>query len=1016
MASSKANLGRPKGAKLEGLKQVASCRIKEMTGPKSKHKANKWLLPILAFCSMLGVVFSIGGITLAAYLNALQVENQVKVDFSDLGQYFSGQITEETNEEGIRTRNIEIRLPEELISLQKLNAIGIFGPEDTFYLTQDLTWDSNGPALNPIGTEEVPFDSTFDGRGHTISGLQVESYDSSDVGMFGYTSVNSTIKNLILQSPVINVKASVKESGFGSPAEPIYQTAAANLPDISFTANDGNHVYIHNPDDASQPATIAGFRPNATISDGENQVAVPLIYESSDPDIIALDYGSDGQFAGTAQCFSNSDYAAEVTAVTITAKARYSIGEEFGYYVLERYQFNVLGTGRISTSTTTVDNNGVSETYNTGAFKTIHSAYRPHGYYVGFFIGHCDGYANHLGLEGGNSHNQSSNGRIVVDDRSRTTVYSASSLIGLSRMDNPLDSSAGDTMRIVYQFDSLPGEKDFSEDETNGGQTIPGMKVRDIERGYTDVNAAYGSGYSQAEINSIYQTTPNPDSDFSGTITVDAFDPDLKLDKDSNQQTANAESITSRILPSGMMEYSKIWPGTNQEIVATNLGQSSFPVSSNWEKINYKESDNPNDLSFTGQVLDGGLGAGTMTKVTHGIYNRTIWVIVGTLHETDNFYYRMVRGIYAQNAFSIWATKNFTSYFDENGFDVNIDISYVATRDLGTEANQNSFQMLYNAYNPEVKGQAGWTLGGYTSANGPQDGWRSSYAQMLFWQDMSRPYDKNFELTEAMYNPDDHPIIDDGQLHEDTITIEFTQENAGLISNIWDALFGDSDVEQRYPMMLLGIGSNTATDGENMRFYSDIYQGQNRTMRITSDDYTFDSNSQDGRTHLKNYIFFPTTSDWWPDWLGDNSRGYQAYRINTNESTSFGEDDNAYNNRERGYFNSYFEVENGTKVYIRDIDVTFTNRVGNTESIVYNVDYIDSTTSAPVFDEATETFDSWPIDSNVQVVIDMDSTNGSVDFDFYRTGNEVHGYYSSANYPLQNADTLFGNDAVLTQG
>ena len=191
---SKANLGRPKGAKLEGLKQVASCRIKSLTGPKNEHKANKWLLSILAVCSMLGVVFSIGGITLAAYLNALQVKNEVKVDFDDLSQYFSGQITEETNAEGVRTRNIEIRLPEELISLQKLNALGLFGPEDTFYLTQDLTWNNDGPALNPIGTEEVPFESTFDGRGHTISGLQVESYDSSDVGMFGYTSVNSTIK------------------------------------------------------------------------------------------------------------------------------------------------------------------------------------------------------------------------------------------------------------------------------------------------------------------------------------------------------------------------------------------------------------------------------------------------------------------------------------------------------------------------------------------------------------------------------------------------------------------------------------------------------------------------------------------------------------------------------------------------------------------------------------------------------------------------------------------------------
>jgi hypothetical protein len=47
----------------------------------------------------------------------------------------------------------------------------------------------------PIGTLDIPYSGTFDGDGHTISGVTI-SGTSSNVGLFGYTAESAVIKNL----------------------------------------------------------------------------------------------------------------------------------------------------------------------------------------------------------------------------------------------------------------------------------------------------------------------------------------------------------------------------------------------------------------------------------------------------------------------------------------------------------------------------------------------------------------------------------------------------------------------------------------------------------------------------------------------------------------------------------------------------------------------------------------------------------------------------------------------------
>lgn len=67
--------------------------------------------------------------------------------------------------------------------------------------------DLQSHAFTPIGTKEFPFTGTFDGNGHTISNLFIDS-DEDNVGLFGYVASNAaaestvTIKNPTSQTEV----------------------------------------------------------------------------------------------------------------------------------------------------------------------------------------------------------------------------------------------------------------------------------------------------------------------------------------------------------------------------------------------------------------------------------------------------------------------------------------------------------------------------------------------------------------------------------------------------------------------------------------------------------------------------------------------------------------------------------------------------------------------------------------------------------------------------------------------
>ena len=963
-----------------------------MTGPKNEHKANRWLLSILAVCSMLGVVFSIAGITLAAYLNALQVKNQVKVDFDDLSKYFYQVAENEAgNPEAGHTYVIQsksgLSASEQFINLQKIVTLGLLKTNDIVTLNEDVSWDQN-LILSPIGSDDMPFDSTFNGAGHTISNLLVAGLDGRDVGMFGYTSINSEVKNLILDHPTITVSPNSSEDGngiYGGPIDRYFQSAAEGLPDISFTQQSGS-IFIDN--DSGNTGIISGFSTSFTDVNGASH---QIEYETSDPNTIELTIDSSG--AVTGHCKVNEESLAkdfDLFPCTITAKVRYAIDDQFGYYVMERYQFNVLGNGKVSTSTVELTEGDPNSAVSSGAFKTIHPEYDDHKLNVGFFIGHCDGKANHLGLYGGNGNNSGQNGTIVIQGNSRPSAYSARVLIGKTRKDNPVDASAGDIMSINYNYRSaINGDHDYSD-----------LKVRDYQYGYENPGQGYGGNYTYSSTGGWFPTYSGDVVDFYGSDE----NGDYGTEKDSAAQNNNAAELTNAIIPAPMQEYSKFFPGSNTSTAADSNGYK--PVTSNWESnITYEDDADTEEANdggmFNAQVLDGGLGAGTVNRPT------SLTALFGIITS----YYRVTRAININNGFWVWSTKDLSPIFGQNLFYINFHISYVATRDEGVDPNQNSFQLLFNAYNPEVEGSAikfgDWEI---------SSGWNSSHTKMLFWQDLSHPYaPDNSEIASlnSIYNPADHPVIDDGQLHSDVITLEIDQQNGGWFQTISN-MFG-ADYEVRYPTFAFGYGSNIDVNGNvysasnhqsTMRYYADYYYVNNSRVTLYNNDHFIDwkNDALNNSTYLDEATF------------GIVGTGYQDYTAPNNQS-----EENGHNNYERGYFNSYFEVAGGTKIYIKDFQVSFTNRLGNTEDIIYNVDYVTNGTDADTaygWDNETQAWNAWPDNSNVLVNFDFDDLNqaGDLTFRFYRNNDTVYGYYSNGNYPLANTDTVGYGQATLVQG
>jgi hypothetical protein len=99
----------------------------------------------------------------------------------------------------VKADNISVGTQAELAALAGSTHEG-----DVITLTADiaLTFGS-GEYWTPIGTFTTPFEGTFEGNGHTISGISID-YTTGDelAGLFGYVGTSGVVKNVIVAGGV----------------------------------------------------------------------------------------------------------------------------------------------------------------------------------------------------------------------------------------------------------------------------------------------------------------------------------------------------------------------------------------------------------------------------------------------------------------------------------------------------------------------------------------------------------------------------------------------------------------------------------------------------------------------------------------------------------------------------------------------------------------------------------------------------------------------------------------------
>ena len=86
---------------------------------------------------------------------------------------------------------------------------------DDIVLNEKIEVDENGTVTNgdkldqwtPIGTSSHPYTGTFNGNGHTISGLYLDSSSANYQGLFGCLDQGGTVKNLTLTDSYININS-----------------------------------------------------------------------------------------------------------------------------------------------------------------------------------------------------------------------------------------------------------------------------------------------------------------------------------------------------------------------------------------------------------------------------------------------------------------------------------------------------------------------------------------------------------------------------------------------------------------------------------------------------------------------------------------------------------------------------------------------------------------------------------------------------------------------------------------
>ena len=114
--------------------------------------------------------------------------------------------------EGVLCDELRINNADEFIEFSKNVSSGARYKRVTVFLNSDI--DFTEKTFEPIGNESNGFNGVFDGQGHIISNLEVNS-SNEYVGLFGYSS-GTTIKNVVMDSSC-SITSSIYSTNYVTP-------------------------------------------------------------------------------------------------------------------------------------------------------------------------------------------------------------------------------------------------------------------------------------------------------------------------------------------------------------------------------------------------------------------------------------------------------------------------------------------------------------------------------------------------------------------------------------------------------------------------------------------------------------------------------------------------------------------------------------------------------------------------------------------------------------------------------
>ena len=450
-------------------------------------KFNKFKAYISSVITLLvsSLVISFVAFTYAAYLNHETHKHQINVKI-DYSEYF---------DKSSQLHTYVIKTPEHINNLSKLVAMGVFGPNDTFLLGGNIDCSTFNDPLIPIGSDDTPFYSVFDGQGYKISNLKVVGNDVADVGMFGYVANGATIKNFLLDSPIVSVTGSIsnysEDSYLIRNNNPFRKKFGADLYSLakSFSLNPTDNTSKAESDftqfkityETSSNAELRDFPIKAYVSKSN------ILTEGSD-----FNFALQQSYSGDSQYFTIEMYIEGLVFDSETKNYFYSriSLEKFKVYL------NVVkdSNGKI-TSKGFVKNPEDIHVYK----KTIETlpthiiTDKPYNYYnqhvvnAGIVVGHLDGNASYIGVK---------NGTLKANKR---PYRSNSILIGKKIDDDDVSSLSREHVNFTENAE-IGDELQFGSPSTKSGDIDSDTQNRYISNIYT--GGTYG--FSEAARDNDY--------------------------------------------------------------------------------------------------------------------------------------------------------------------------------------------------------------------------------------------------------------------------------------------------------------------------------------------------------------------------------------------------------------------------------------------------------------------------------------------------------------------------------